>query len=174
MAPPAGGPAAGDPLTDLPRRLQTAEGWGLLRAAVRRGESGTIDGAWGSSAAVAVAALSADAPSPVLVVLPAVADLDPWADDLASFTGTRPVLFPAFDTWPPPAAKGRISPELAGRLRTLQSLQADPPKLVLAPFAALTQPAPDPESFRARGRTVRTGQPTDPDELGRWLLTNGY
>jgi transcription-repair coupling factor (superfamily II helicase) len=174
MAPPAGGSAAGNSLTDLPRRLQTVEGWELLRAAVRRGESGTIDGAWGSSAAVAVAALASDAPGPNLVILPSVADLDPWADDLASFTGTRPAVFPAFDTWPPPPAKGRLSPELAGRLRVLQTLLADPPKVVLAPFAALAQPVPPPEAFRARGRTVRTGQPTDPDELGRWLITNGY
>ncbi len=174
MAPPAGGPAAGVSLTDLPRWLQTAEGWGTLRAAIGRGESGTIDGAWGSSRAAAVAALAAETSGSLLVVVPTVADLDPWADDLVSFSRNKPVIFPAFDTWPPPPGKGRILPELAGRLRVLQSFVAEQPKVVVAPFAALIQPVPLKEEFLARGRTLRVGQATDPDELGRWLIGNNY
>ncbi|HEY2784574.1 MAG TPA: transcription-repair coupling factor [Fimbriiglobus sp.] len=174
MAPPAGGPAAGVTLTELPRRIQTAEGWERLRASIRQGESGTIDGAWGSSRAAAVAALAEETPGSLLVVVPSVADLDLWADDLTSFSGTAPSLFPAFDTWPLPPNKGTILPEMAGRLRILQSFASGPPKVVVAPFAALIQPVPPLEDFRAQGRTLRTGEPTDPEELARWLVANGY
>src|SRR5947207_3318193 len=59
--PPAESPAEGG-LRALPALLHAAEGWAGLRAALAGRRSGTIDGAWGSSAALAVAALAADAP----------------------------------------------------------------------------------------------------------------
>ena len=57
----AAGPPAGDGLTTLPRLLRGAEGWEAVRAALAAGHSGTIDGAWGSSSALAVAALAESA-----------------------------------------------------------------------------------------------------------------
>ena len=95
-------------LTDLPRLLGGREGWAGLRAALAAGQSGTIDGAWGSAAAAA-SRPGRRRPGPVLVVVPALADLGPWAEDLASFTGTRPAVFPALETWPPPTVRGRIA-----------------------------------------------------------------
>ena len=41
---------AGTGLHALPGLLHAAEGWDPLRAALAAGQSGTIDGAWGSSA----------------------------------------------------------------------------------------------------------------------------
>src|SRR5205085_5898862 len=92
--------AVPDSLADLPHLLQTAEGFEPLAAALRAGRSGTVDGAWGSSAALAVAALAGEAPGPVLVVIPHPADLDAFASDLHSLTGSRPAVFPALDSLP--------------------------------------------------------------------------
>src|SRR5205814_2335076 len=49
----------GADLRALPELLTAAEGWEELRAALVAGHSGTVDGAWGSSAALAAAALAA-------------------------------------------------------------------------------------------------------------------
>ena len=87
-------------LTDLCSTLQRSEGWPELIQSLKQNESGTIDGAWGSSAALAVAALLADAESALLVVVPHVSDLESWANDLHSFTGQTPDLFPGWDVWP--------------------------------------------------------------------------
>ena len=168
-------PAAPDfALTDLPGLLTAADGWADLRAALTAGHSGAIDGAWGSAAAVAAAAVARDAPGPVLVVVPAFADVSTWAEDLAGFLGERSVVFPAHESWPPPTARGRITPETSGRLRTLQQLTVDPPKLVLAPMAAVVQPVPPRADLAARGQMFTPGEVVDPDELSAWLIARGY
>src|SRR5207248_2253337 len=94
MVKSAADPASELSLSDLPRLLRAAEGWDGLRAALSRGESGTVDGAWGSAAALAAAALAAEQPPCLLVVVPSLADITPWAEDLASFLGRRPAVFP--------------------------------------------------------------------------------
>src|SRR4051794_34290540 len=86
-SPPPAEPAAADGLRALPPLLHAAEGWAGLRAALAGRRSGTVDGAWGSSAALAVAALAADAPGTLLVLVPGSADVPSWAEDLTSFTG---------------------------------------------------------------------------------------
>src|SRR5262245_24155707 len=87
-------------LTDLVPLIQTAEGFPELLAALQAGRSGTVDGAWGSSAGLAAAALALQAPHTLLVVIAHPRDLDPWATDLFSFSGLHPVVFPAWDTLP--------------------------------------------------------------------------
>ena len=88
-------PPAGVGLFALPELLHHSDGWADVRAALLGGRSGTIDGAWGSSAALAAAALAADASGAILVVVPNTADAASWAEDITSFTGTRPVVFEA-------------------------------------------------------------------------------
>ena len=112
--------AAPDTLADLPRLLRDAEGFADVARALRAGRAGTIDGAWGSSAALSAAALAAEAPGTVLVVLAHPGDVDPWANDLHSFTGRRPAVFPAFESWPPEPSAFDETP--GRRLRTLQKL----------------------------------------------------
>ncbi len=160
-------------LSDLPHLLTKSEGWAGLRAALAAGKSGTVDGAWGSAAAAAVAALATD--TPVLAVVPGVADVDPWAEDLASFAGADPAVFPAHETWPPATVRGRISDETTQRLRVLQQLlSADPPRLVLAPIAAVVQPVPPRDDLARSGRRLSIGESLDLDEFAGWLVANGY
>ena len=98
---------AGVGLLALPGLLREADGWGEVTSALLAGRSGTIDGAWGSSAALAAAALAVDAPGSLLVVLPLTADAGPWAADVASFTGMRPAVFEAWERGPRRPTRGR-------------------------------------------------------------------
>ncbi|MBX9628298.1 MAG: transcription-repair coupling factor [Gemmataceae bacterium] len=170
-SPPAAPPHG---LDALPGLLHAADGWAGLRAALAAGQSGTIDGAWGSSAALAVAALALDCPGTVLAVVPHVGDVSPWSEDLASFTKSRPAVFPAYETWPPPTHKGQLDPATSARLRLLQQLPLDPPKLVVAPMAAVLQPVPARDDLGKRGRKLAPGELIDPAELLDWLVTHGY
>ncbi len=102
--------------------VRTSDGWADVTAALDRREAANIDGAWGSSAAAAAAALADGRTAPILIVVPHLTDVGPWREDLTSFTGVRPVVFPAFETWPPPDRPGKVSAETGERLRVLQNL----------------------------------------------------
>src|SRR3989442_7073958 len=101
-------------LQDLTRLVQAAEGFHPVVAAPRNGHSASIDGAWGSSAALVSAALGLHAPQSLLVVLAHPGDLEAWSDDLASFAGVRPVIFPAWDNLP---NETTLVDEVAGQRR---------------------------------------------------------
>jgi transcription-repair coupling factor (superfamily II helicase) len=165
--------AALDRLSDLPPLLESAEGFNALLAALRRGRSGVIDGAWGSSAALAAAALAVRAASALLVVVAHPHDLDGWAADLHSFCGLRPAVFPAASDR---ARAGEAFDEVAGqRLRLIKQLDSgDVPRLLLTTLQALMQPVPARAEFAARRRVLRPGDAADPEEVARWLVDHGY
>jgi len=161
-------------LFDLPALLSATDGWEAFCTALKRGHSGVIDGAWGSSAALASAAVVRDAPGPALLLIPSPADLPSWLEELRGFLEVRPALFPAQETWPILPDRGRISPETSQRLRTLQCLLKEPPRLTVAPIAAVLQPVPSPEEFRRRARLLKVGESHEPDRLVEWLIARGY
>jgi transcription-repair coupling factor (superfamily II helicase) len=160
-------------LKDLSRMIETAEGFHSVVEALRHGHGATIDGAWGSSSALTAAALGLQAPQLVLVVIAHPGDLDGWAQELASFTGLAPVVFPAWDNLP---TDQTLIDEVAGqRLRILRRLeQASSPRYILTPFQALLQPVPDRALLARQRHPVSKGQHADPDDLARWLVEHGF
>ncbi len=159
-------------LSDLTRLIQRSDGFVELTAALKNGRSGTIDGAWGSSGPLAIAALSWQIPSPLLVVLPHIGDLEEFAEDLAAFAGLRVEIVPAWEKSPAEAPPGD---ELIGRrLRVARSiLSDDPPRLVVAPIPALLQPFPGPEALARGSRKIRVGETIPLEELIGWLTERG-
>src|SRR5262245_18985031 len=141
--PTAAAPPALSGLKDLARLIQTVEGFHPLVAALKNGHAGAVDGAWGSSGALVTAALGLHAPRTLLVVLAHPRDVDGWVEDLASFAGLAPAVFPAWDNLP--TAETTILDETAGqRLRVLRLLDGGaPPRCVVTTFQALIQPVPD-------------------------------
>ena len=87
-------------LRDLARLVQRTEGFHPLVAALKNGHGATVDGAWGSSASLAAAALGLHAPKTLLIVVAHPRDLDAWADDIETFSGSRPIVFPAWEKLP--------------------------------------------------------------------------
>ena len=163
-----------DGLLSLPGLIRQADGWAALQAALASGNCGTIDGAWGSAGALAVAALSEHVTGTLLVAVPSPADPAPWAEDLTSFTGVRPSIFQTWEGWPLPPNKGKLDPITASRLRLLQELTSTPPKVVIATIAALCQPVPARADLAASGRKLTAGEVIDPTDLAGWLVASGY
>jgi transcription-repair coupling factor (superfamily II helicase) len=162
-----------DHLQDLARIVQTAEGFHPLVASLKNGHGGTVDGAWGSSAALAAAALALHAPSTLLIVLAHPRELDGWCDDLAGFGGLRPVVFPAWDALPSDSA--RLDEVSGQRLRVLkQLLGGEPPRCLVTTIHALIQPVPDRTQLTQRGRRLRVGASVGPEELAAWLVEHGF
>ena len=87
-------------LTGLVPLLASTPGFSELLAALKSGQSGTIDGAWGSSSALATAALAKETSNPLLVVLARPSELDDFIDDLSNFLGRSVEHFPAWETLP--------------------------------------------------------------------------
>ncbi|HYV40068.1 MAG TPA: transcription-repair coupling factor, partial [Gemmataceae bacterium] len=165
-------PLAFDSLKDLTLAIQQVEGFAGLVAALKNGRAATIDGAWKSSAALATSALGLHAPKTLLVVLAHPRDTDAWCEDIVSFAGLRPALFPAWDTWP---IGDKVIDEVAGqRLRMLRLLEIEPPRFVVTTMQALLQPVPDTAQLRQRRRLLRVGANLDLDELTRWLVDHEF
>src|SRR6185295_4111180 len=80
-------------LRDLPALLPHQDKFFAVLNSLRSGQAGTIDGAWGSSAALVVAALAAQTDKPLIVVLPRMHDVDEFADDVFNFLGDVPAIF---------------------------------------------------------------------------------
>jgi transcription-repair coupling factor (superfamily II helicase) len=158
---------------DLLRRVEQTDGFEPLVAALMAGRSGSIDGAWSSSGALAAAALGLRAQRTILLVIAFPRDLDGWADDITTFAGQRPVIFPAWDN---AAFAEDPLDEIAGqRLRILKRLSPDdPPRFVLTTMQAMLQPVPDRTQLAEGRRIVRLGEAVDIEELSHWLVERGY
>src|SRR5262249_20312893 len=158
---------------DLLRCVEQTDGFEPLVTALRAGRSGSIDGAWGSSGALAAAALGLRAQRTILLVIAFPRDLDGWVDDITTFAGQRPVIFPAWDN---AAFADDPLDEIAGqRLRILKQLSSEhPPRFVLTTMQAMLQPVSDRAKLAEGRRIVRLGEAVEIEELCRWLVERGY
>ena len=159
-------------LKDLTREIQRAPGFPEVVAALKNGRSATVDGAWGSASALVSAALGLHAPSTMVILLAHVGDVDDFRDDVATFAGIVPEVFPAWEKLP---RELNAADEVFGRrMRVLKKLaSANPPKLVVAPFQATLQPVPKPEALARMSRTVVVGESVPVERLTAWLLDRG-
>ena len=164
---------ASEQLLELAGRLQHEEGFAEVVAALEKGDAAVLDGAWGSSCALAAAALAARAPGPLILVCPHADDVDDAADDLRLFTRLEPEVFPAWESFPPDR---RLESGIAGdRMRILKGLPGpEPPTLLVTSIQALMQPVADVQSLAANTRTLRVGEELDLRELSAWLAERGF
>ncbi len=171
MVPPGRLVAGG--LTDLAPKLLQIEGFAEVAAALARGESAAVDGAWGSSSALAVAALAESIERTFLVVLPRPSDLDDFAADLLGFLGSAPKSFRRGTRRHKNTRSA--TPFTAGRLRVLGRLaEADGPRVIVTTISALLQPVPSRKEREQGTRRVRVGDVVDTEELLRWLVDRGF
>ncbi len=160
-------------LAELVDRLRRVDTFVAVTRAMQAGHSGTIDGAWGSSCALATAAVVKEAPGQVLIVLPRISDVDDFAADLLPFLDPPPVVFPAWESLP--KDRSVADPIYGARLRMLQELEGpNPPRVIVASMAALLHPVPSRKTLTAGTRTIRVGQTLATEEFLGWLVERGF
>ena len=160
-------------LTELVALLESTPGFADLVRSLESGNSGTIDGAWGSASALAAAALAERCSKTLIVVLPRPADCDEYIDDLQAFLGRDVDVFPAWDTLPQETV---ITDSVFGRrLRTLRRLQSNsPPNVVVTTIVALMQPVPARAELVNGTRRLGVGDTLDQNEFQAWLTSRGF
>lgn len=162
-------------LRELAALLPRQESFEAVVASMKRGQAGAIDGAWGSSAGLVVAALAQQIESgkPLVVVLPRMHDVDEFADDVFNFLGETPLVFPAWESWPREATA--TDAVWGARLRALRVIGSDtPPRVIVTCGPALMQPVPSRGEIAASTRTFKVGESVDVDELLRWMIERGF
>lgn len=174
------------PIADLATRLLAAPA--LREAVAGMSDAGgvTVDGAWGSSSALVIAALSHVAPGPVVAILPRERELDDFAADVASFgiAGAAPAdgesgerRFPAIlPSWPSLPRELSISdPILGSRLRVVRGFESGASSsVVIATIQGLLQPVPTRSQRVVASRMLKVGEDLDLDDMAAWLVERGF
>jgi len=160
-------------LTALVPLLEKTPGFEGLIEALEAGNSGTIDGAWGSACALSAAATASRHNGTLLVVLPRPADLDDFADDLTAFLDRSPSLFPAWETLP---QESDVTDAVFGRrLHVLKRcLSGKAPRLIVTTIGALLQPVPARSEIRDGTRRISVGDELDEAAFQAWLIDRGF
>jgi len=166
-------------LPDLVPRLRRVDAFAAVIRALERGDSGTIDGAWGSSSALATASIATaltQQPGNIrslLVVAPRISDVDDIVADLASYLDEPPAVFPAWETLP--QEQSVSDPIFGARLQLLNEVESSaPPRVIVASLPALLQPVPDAAERKQGTRRLVVGETLDLEAFLRWLVDRGF
>ncbi len=133
-----------------------------------------VDGSAGSmpSLLAGAAAERLDAKSCVLLVVAHLDEADDAVEELRSL-GVDAVPFPAIEVLP-----GETSPSAdltVARLAVVRRLaDGTPPRVIVAPIAALMQSVPEPKRMASLVRDLAPGSRVAPTELVAWLVEGGY
>ena len=181
---------ASDRMLELVGRLERAEGFAEVVESLREGHAATLDGVWGSSCALAAAALAVYAPATLVIVCPLDEQVDELIDDLALFTRLKPERFPACES-PESAVPDEDFGQrvrLLKRLDEVKNVAQSPsavlgdstqpgaavlPKIIVAGIQGLLQPVPSRKTLERLTRTFRVGDTVAIEDLRRWLVENG-
>ena len=146
----------------------------FVRHAIERRGTTAADGSAGSLASLIACAAGeqCDARGCVMVVVAHLDEADDAVEELRSL-GVDAVPFPAIEVLP-----GETSPSAdltIARLAVVRRLaEGAPPRVIVAPIAALMQSVPDPKRMGSLVRDLSVGGRVQPTELVAWLVEGGY
>jgi len=167
-------------LPGLAALLRTHNGFVDVVASLEAGHGATIGGTWGSSSALAAAALAEameGSAGVLVVVLPHAVDAEVFVDDLALFSSLPVALLPALETFAVDDEVAAEDPAAAGRLTLVKRLTmpgVDRPRIIVTSIQALLPPLADPREIEASTRRLEPGGRLDPQELADWLGSRGW
>ncbi len=170
-------PQTPEALTELAPLIASADGFSDVTAALLRGQSAAIDGAWGSSCALTIAAMMQACPGhEFLIVVPGVRDIDSCSDDLDELLAVGVQTFPAWESLP---EEHDISDSIfAARLGVLRRLNNHADQEVCSAIVscvpALLQPVPSREAIIEATREISVGDELSLDGLMEWLIDRGF
>jgi transcription-repair coupling factor (superfamily II helicase) len=162
-------------LAELAALIAAAPGFPGVLASLHAGRSAAIDGAWGSSCALSIAAIvAADPRRTHLVVLPTIRDAEDFRDELSDFTSSSVLLFPAWESLPDVIDAGdAVYANRLSVVRRLSESDRSAPVIVTC-LPALLQPVPSRASIAASTRTISVGDELPLNELTDWLMARGF
>jgi transcription-repair coupling factor (superfamily II helicase) len=147
-----------------------------LARALNAGKRTVATGSVGSSTTLVAAAVARLTQRPIVLVLAHADDADEAEAELDGLVGPGFARrFPPIESSPGESA-AHVE-QFAERLRTVRTLlgpEAQRPRIVLAPIAALMQLVPDPARLDTLALTLARGDARGPQALIRWLDHAGY
>ncbi|MFO0870595.1 MAG: transcription-repair coupling factor [Pirellulales bacterium] len=163
----------------LARQVAASAEFARTIAALRNGQPATLEGVWGSAAALLAGAMVDTASGPLVVVCPQVGEVDELCTDIELLSSHQAWRFPAWESEP---AERLIHDEIfCERLRTLKRLAvlSDRPAggtapLVVTSIQSLLQPVPSRTALAQSTRTLRVGQRVDLPALLTWLVEHRF
>lgn len=165
-------PGKGEVRSLITKLLELKE-MGKVADALAKGQSATVDGCWGSSATLVVAACASRIKHNILIVLSHPSDLEFWASEIHTFSGLDTKIFPADDDF-----EGKFSNKseaACARLRLALSLGIPhKPSIILASIPSLLQPLPSKEQLANSSLLLKNGTTIPPENLTKWLVKHGY
>ena len=162
-------------LAELTTLIAASPGFAEVITALHSGRSAAIDGAWGSSCALSIAAIAAaDSKRTHLIILPTIRDAEEFVDELTDLPNSGIVLFPAWESLPDTIDAG--DSVYASRISVVRRLsQTDRmPTAIVTCLPALLQPVPTRASIKAATRTISVGDDLPLAELTDWLILRGF
>ncbi len=162
-------------LAELTTLIAASPGFAEVLTALHSGRSAAIDGAWGSSCALSIAAIaSADPKRTHLIILPTIRDAEEFVDELTDLPNSGVMLFPAWESLPEIIDAG--DSVYAARVSVVRRLsQTDRiPTAIVTCLPALLQPVPTRASIKAATRTISVGDDLPLPELTDWLILRGF
>ncbi len=160
-------------IPDLVPLVAQSPEMGEILAALKRGESGTINGAWGSARALAAACFVESCQGTLVVVAARSSDVEEISADLTSFLRQEPALFPAMEG--SPEQWSTSDPPFGRRLESLKKFVAgQPPEVLVTSIEALMQPVPNADQLREYTRLLKVDDELDLDQWAGWLLERGF
>jgi transcription-repair coupling factor (superfamily II helicase) len=175
--PPEPGPLSR--LAGLAALLRSHSGFADVVTSLEEGHGATIGGTWGSSSALAAAALARELGDEriLVVVLPHAVDAERFVDDLALFTDLPVAHLPALESFAVGEDDVADDPAAAGRLLLVKRLTmagGERPAIVVTSIQALLPPLADPREIEASTRRLEVGGKLDPQEFADWLGSRGW
>lgn len=168
-------PLTPETLTELAPLVASGDGFADVVSALLSRQSAAIDGAWGSSCALTVAALQQACPQHTfLVVVPGVRDIEDFADELVELQAGPVRSFAAWESLP---EEHDISDSVfASRLGVLKHLASPPASssAIITCLPALLQPVPSRSSIREATRAFAVGDELDLEPFMGWLIERGF
>ncbi|MEZ6124662.1 MAG: transcription-repair coupling factor [Planctomycetaceae bacterium] len=146
--------------------------------ALLAGQSASIDGAWGASCALAVAALAERCAGRVLlVVVPGVRDIEEFADQVSEFLPAGAVIrqFPAWESLPDEHdVTDAVFAARLGTVRFLNEPRLDGLSVVVTCLPALLQPVPSRSDIQDATRRIAVGDELSLEPLLDWLVERSF
>ncbi len=162
-------------LAELTTSIGAAPGFSEVITSLHSGSSAAIDGAWGSSCALSIAAIVNAAPDRThLIVLPTIRDAEEFLDEFADLQSGSVLLFPAWESLPEfiDAGDSVYAARMSAARRLVQTDRR--PSAIVTCLPALLQPVPSREVIRAATRTISVGDELLLNELTEWLMARGF